>query len=122
MQPNPKRATSNRLGANRFEAFEVALALARALRGPLKRIKTHDSAMETQIRKAGSSVAQNLAEGRRRAGKDRLHHYRIAAGSADEIAAALQVAEAWGYLEPALIREPLELIDRVLAMTWRLTH
>ena len=78
--------------------------------------------METPIRRAGSSDAQNFAEGRRRAGKDKLHHYRIAAGSADEIAAALRVAEAWGYLDAATIREPLELIDRVLAMTWKLTH
>ena len=96
--------------------------MIRSLRGPLERIKTRDPAMETQIRKAGSSVAQNLAEGRRRAGKDRLHHYRIAAGSADEVVAALRVAEAWGYLEPAKSREPLELLDRVLAMSWRLTH
>jgi len=117
MHPNPKRAAPNR-----FEAFDVSLEMIRSLRGPLARIKTRDAPMDTQIRKAGSSVAQNLAEGRRRVGKDRLHHYRIAAGSADEVAAALRVAEAWGYLEPAAIRKPLELLDRILAMAWKLTH
>ena len=96
--------------------------MIRSLRGPLARIKTRDAAMETQIRRAGSSVAQNLAEGRRRTGKDRLHHYRIAAGSADEVVAALRVAEAWDYVDLPMITQSLELLDRVLAMTWKLTH
>ena len=84
-------------------------------------------------------MAQDLAEGRTRAGKDRLHHHHITAGNADVVAAARRgrtrtsgpprhlsvldvVAEAWGYLEPAAIREPLELLDRILAMTWKLTR
>ena len=46
----------------------------------------------------------------------------LPAGSADEVRAALRVAEAFGYLEPAAIEEPLQLVDRVLAMLWRLTR
>lgn len=64
----------------------------------------------------------NLAEGRRRHGKDRIHLWRVAAGSADEVVAGLRVAEAFGYVKPATGAEALALCDRVLAMLWRLTR
>ena len=44
------------------------------------------------------SVVLNLAEGNRRRGQDRVHLFRVAAGSAAEVQAGLDVAEAWGYL------------------------
>jgi len=46
----------------------------------------------------------------------------VAAGSADEVAASLRVAEALGCLDGASIARALALGDRVLAMLWRLTH
>lgn len=105
-----------------FDAFDVAVQMVRALRQPVARIAEHDASLAVQLRRAASSVPLNLSEGRRRAGKDRRHLWRIAAGSADEVAACLRVAEAWGYLESERFAEPLRLCDRVLAMTWRLTH
>jgi len=106
----------------RFDAFEISIVLIRSLRAALTRLATHDASLATQLRRAAASVPLNLNEGRRRTGKDRLHFWRIAAGSADEVRAALRVAEAFGYLEPAAIEEPLQLVDRVLAMLWRLTR
>jgi len=49
-----------------------------------------------------------------------MQFFRIAAGSAAEVRATLEVALAWGYLDAA----PLAAaeVDRVLAMLWRLTH
>jgi len=105
-----------------FEAFDVSLELVRSLREVVRRIAQVDRALADQIRRAAASVPLNLGEGSRRSGRDRRHHWRVAAGSADEVRAALRVAEAWGYVEPALVAEPLNLCDRVLAMTWRLTH
>jgi len=105
-----------------FDAFEVALQLVRSLRVPMEVVARRDPALVDQLRRAGSSVPLNIGEGRRRAGRDRLHHYRVAAGSADEVAAALRTAEAWGYLAAEAIAEPLSLCDRLLAMLWRLTH
>ena len=67
-------------------------------------------------------MALNIGEGRRRTGKDRLHLWRVAAGSADEVATALRVAEAFGYLREGDVAAPLKLCDRVLAMLWRLTR
>ena len=64
----------------------------------------------------------NIAEGSRRTGKDRLHFWRIAAGSAAEIRTALRVSEAWGDLDPRKTSNAHELLDRILAMLWRMTH
>ncbi len=105
-----------------FEALEVALQALRSLRGVVETVGRKDRALEQQLRKALSSVPMNLGEGRQRTGRDRLHLYRVAAGSADEVCVALRVAEAWGYVEIDDVAEGLELLDRVLAMTWRLTH
>ena len=81
-----------------------------------------DPKLTDQLKRAASSVPLNLSEGRRRRGQDRVHHYRIAAGSANELLVSLQVAEAWGYLRPDDVEEVIELIDQVLAMLWRLTE
>ena len=105
-----------------FDVLEVSLALIRSLQSPLSVVRTRDSKLYSQIRTAASSVALNISEGNMRAGKDRIHLWRVAAGSAAEVRTALRVAEAWGDLDPATITRPLELLDRVEAMLWKLTH
>ena len=105
-----------------FQVLEVSYELNRSLRPVLERLRLRDRSAVDQIRRAGASVSQNLAEGNQRGGKDRPALWRVAAGSAAEVRAALRVAEAFGDLDTAAIEKPLELVDRVLAMTWKLTH
>ena len=105
----------------RFEVLEVSLQAIRLLRGPLVRVQSRDPRLGAQLRASASSVALNIAEGDRRRGKDRQHHFRIAAGSADESRVALEVATAWGYLGESDAAEVQALLDRVLAMLYRLT-
>ena len=69
-----------------------------------------------------SSIAANVGEGSRRVGKDRLHFFRIAAGSAEEARAHLRVALAWGYLRDEQVEAALRLIDRQLRLLWGLTR
>ena len=78
----------------RFEVYEMALQMVHALRPAVERIRLHDRDLALQLKRAGSSVPGNIAEGTRRAGQDRLHHYRIAAGSAGEVRFHLTVAMA----------------------------
>ena len=106
----------------RFEAYEVALELAAALAPALTSLARRDSSLASQLRRAAASVPLCLAEGARRTGKDRLHLYRVAAGSAAEVRAALAVARAWSFATAAQLAAPEALLDRVLAMLWRLTH
>ena len=105
-----------------FHAFDVAIEMIRQLREPLTAIVARDPALAEQLRRAAASVPLNLSEGRRRHGRDRIHLWRVAAGSADEVAAGLRVAEAWGHLDTASTAPALALCDRILAMLWRLTH
>ena len=62
----------------------------------------------------------NLGEGRRRFGKDRVHHFRIASGSNDEVRRVLDLAEAWGYVTPTA--SLLDKLDQEGAMCWTLSR
>jgi four helix bundle protein len=106
----------------RFHAYDYAVQIIRELAGPARAIAGKDPDLGRQLRKAAQSIALNLAEGRRRAGKDRLHHFRVAAGSADEVLAALDIAEAWGYVTAGATKNIRSLLDSELAMLYRLTH
>ena len=105
-----------------FDAHDRSLDLIRCLSSVLRRIRSRNRSLCDQIERALTSIPLNLAEGRQRVGKDRLHHYRVAAGSAAETGSALQVAEAYGYCTHKDLERALELLDRVRAMLYRLTH
>jgi four helix bundle protein len=105
-----------------FDAYEISLQLARSLRPHLARLRARDASLTNQLTRALTSVPLNLSEGRKRAGKDRTHLFRIAAGSVAEVRACLDTAEALGYLEREPLIESLALIDRMQAMCWGLTH
>ena len=77
-----------------FHVYGAALALVSGLRPVLGQLRTKDRALTDQLKRAASSVALNIAEGNRRAGQDRLQFFRIAAGSAAEVRAAMDVARA----------------------------
>jgi four helix bundle protein len=83
----------------RFDAYDAALEMERAARGPIECMRMKDASLAAQMTRSATSVPLNIREGCRRVGKDRLHLYRVAAGSADEMVASLEVAEALGYLE-----------------------
>ena len=104
----------------RFDALEVALEAVREVAGIEKLVG--DADLARQMRRAVVSVALNLAEGNRRRGRDRLQLFRVAAGSADEVVTALRIAEALGSVNAEQVAPSLALLDRVLAMTWRLTR
>ena len=105
-----------------FEALETAHRMIQALSGPVQGLQRRDPDLHRQIKRAANSVTMNLAEGRRRAGKDRLHLWRVAAGSAAEVRSALRNGIDWGDLEPKQLEPALELLDRVIAMTWTMTR
>ena len=105
-----------------FEALEISIQAVAAMRAPVEKLRTRNAGLYKQIVEAGSSLPMNLSEGRRRIGMDRLHHFRIAASSAEESHTGLRVAVAWGQLEAREVEPALELLDRVLRIIWRLTH
>jgi four helix bundle protein len=105
-----------------FDALEVAVQLASALREPLRRLRTRDRRLATQATDALNSVGLNVNEGRGRGGRDTVQHFHIALGSARELHTALRLAEAWGHLDPATLAPGRALLDREMAMLRRLTR
>lgn len=105
-----------------FHAFELSLSLITALVPLVARIEQCDRDLGRQLRKAASSVSLNLGEGRRRTGRDRIHLWRVADGSAEETRVCLHVAAAWGYIDVADADKALALADQILAICWTLTR
>ena len=105
-----------------FQALQLAFELAQELGPLLARLQQHDRDLSNQLRRAVTSIPSCLSEGSQRTGKDRLQLYRISAGSAAEVKVQLQLAVAWGYLETERAARALVLVDRVVAITWRLTR
>ena len=105
---------------NKFVAYTNALELLRTLRPIVTALKAHDADAADQLTRAGTSVLNNIAEGLRREGKDRLRFYRFAHGSANEIRAVLDGADAWGW--PIEATQARAVLDRELGLLWGLTH
>lgn len=103
-----------------FIVYNVALELVRSLRPIVAELRTHSSNIADQIERAGTSLVLNLGEGNRRAGKDRRRFFVMSQGSASEILAALDVADAWGWIVEA--RAVRALLDRERALLWGLVH
>ncbi len=105
---------------NNFVVYNVALELVRTLRPIVAALREHSSNIADQIERAGTSLVLNLGEGNRRAGKDRRRFFVMAQGSASEILAALDVADAWGWIVDA--QAVRALLDRERALLWGLVH
>jgi four helix bundle protein len=101
-----------------FHASEVAMQIGSHVRPVVETVRRHDADLADQIYRAVKSLVLNAAEGGRRGGKDRGYHFRIAAGSAAELAAGVRFAVDWGFCAPQ--PELFALVDRELAMLWRL--
>ena len=119
---NPEVTMHEHQRSTRFDALEkattgagIAISLAMRVPAPLKPIAD-------QVIRSASSVPANLAEGAGPSGRDRLHHWRIAYGSAKEVDTHLRLLEGTGALDPLQAEASLNLFDDVRAMTWRLLH
>lgn len=103
-----------------FIALDVSYRLIEALTEIVPVIQRSDRDLADQIRRAATSVSLNLAEGQRSMKGNRQKHYAIAHGSANEVKAGLFVAKAWGWIEDS--DRALAIMDRLLALLWKLTH
>ena len=101
--------------AKAVEAAGIAISIALKVPAPLR-------SLADQVIRSASSVPANLSEGHGRAGRDRLHHYRIAYGSAKEVDTHLRLLIGAGAIDPMRANRSLRLFDDVRATTWRLLH
>jgi four helix bundle protein len=79
----------------------------------IRSIERNDRDLASQLKRAASSVALNLAEGSGSFGGVRTQRYRTALGSARETMSSLLVAERFGYVE-AVPKELVAQMNRVI--------
>ena len=101
---------------------DLSLQMVAAVRPLVARIKRQDRSLADQLVRAASSVCLNTAEADYSDPGNKRARLFTAAGSANETRAALRVAVAWSYCAPKDAEPALALLDRIVAILWRLTH
>jgi four helix bundle protein len=101
--------------------YSIAIEMVRELRPLMERIGTKDPNLADQLRRAATSVPLNLHEGAYSQGRNVRARFHNALGSAAEVRACLDVAEALGYVED-VGPELRDTIDRVVATLHRLAR
>ena len=101
--------------------YAVAIEMVRGVRPLMDRIGKRDSNLADQLRRAVASVPLNLHEGAYSQGGNVRARYHNALGSAAEVRACLDVAEALGYVEDV---DPTlrDMVDHVVATLHRLAR
>jgi len=102
--------------------LEHALAVITLARPHVEIIARRDRDLASQLRRALSSIALNLAEGAgNQAGNARLRH-ATALGSLYEARAALRVAVAWAYISGESAADVLEGLNTLGARVYGLAR
>ena len=91
-----------------LEAAGIAISLVMRVPAPLK-------SLADQVIRSASSVPANLSEGHGRSGRDRMHHWRIAYGSAKEVDTHLRLLTGAGAIDTAQAATAIQLFDEVRA-------
>ncbi len=119
---NPEVTMHQNQQPNRFDALDKAISAAGISIELVMRVPTALRPLADQVIRSASSVPANLAEGSGRAGRDQLHYWRIAYGSAKEVDTHLRLLAGAGAVDRSTAASVLQLFDDVRAMTWRLLH
>ncbi|MDI3286352.1 four helix bundle protein [Polyangium sp. 15x6] len=101
--------------------YEVVLAMAGDAGRIAERIERKDRDLARQLRRAAQSVALNVAEGMGSLSGHKRQRYSTALGSAREVLACVQVAQAMRYIE-SVNPTVLDRMDHVIATLGRLVY
>ncbi len=105
-----------------FQVEELSLELIEALAPLIPRLKQRDKDLAGQLRRAASSVGLNCAEAAFSDPGNRRARLFTAAGSASETRHALRQAVAWRSITAADAERALALLQRIIAILWRMTR
>lgn len=104
--------------------WQRAMQLAKLLYRLTQQFPREESTgLTSQLRRAGVSIASNIAEGSGRGTRNDYRSFlRMARGSALEIQTQLLLARDLGFGIPAQITEAEELADEISRTLWAITH
>jgi four helix bundle protein len=103
-----------------MRVHEQAMKVVRMVAGHADAVGRHDRDLLNQLKRATSRVPLNVAEGLGHKGGNREQRFHTALGSAREVAACLDVAVAWGYVNGEA--EVIDEVDHLVRMLFRLVH
>jgi len=110
----PERAQQGE-ATTTLRIYTDTLTTIRALRPVIAKISQSDSDLARQMRRALTSIPLNIAEGEGRKNGLARVRFQTAMGSANEVRACLEVADALGYVElDAGLVDALDRIARTL--------
>ncbi|WP_170229925.1 four helix bundle protein [Polyangium fumosum] len=104
-----------------LKIYSVTIEMLRRLRPVIEKIGGKDANLADQLRRAATSVPLNLHEGAYSQGRNERARWHTAMGSAAEVRACLDVAEALGYVE-AVDHGLRDSLDHIIATLYRLTQ
>jgi len=119
---NPEVTMHDTQQSTGFDALDKATAAAGITISLAMRVPAPLKPIADQVLRSASSVPANIAEGAGRSGRDRLHHYRIAYGSAKEVDIHLRLLLGTGAFTDSRAENAIHLFDDVRAIIWRLLH
>jgi len=109
------------LNHHRLHCYRLTLELARTVPTLLARWPKGSSDLADQFKRALSSVLLNIAEGNgRMSPKDRRRFFAIARGSASEVGALIDIAEAYGLLSSETASKWQDTILQIVKMVSKL--
>ena len=102
--------------------YRDALDMARDAAVVARAIERRDGDLARQLRRAATSVVLNIAEASGVSGGNRRQRHHSALGSAQEVVACFDVAEAMAYIAPVRgeVRSRLDMIVGTLTNVLRL--
>jgi four helix bundle protein len=100
----------------------MSVQMIQSLRTLIGRIKARDKSLADQLTRAASSVCLNIAESQHSDPGNRRARLFTASGSASESLMAVRVAVAWGYVSESEGRASVALLNRILAVLWKMTR
>jgi four helix bundle protein len=100
----------------------LSLELIEVLQPLVVRIKQRDRSLADQLVRAATSVSLNIAESNYSDPGNKRARRFTAAGSANEVRAALRLAVAWRYCSVVQVQEALARVDRIIGMLWKLSR
>jgi len=104
-----------------LKIYDVVLVMTGDTAGIADRIERKDRDLARQMRRAVQSVALNVAEGMGSLSGHKRQRYSTALGSAREVLACVQVAQAMRYIDTVDARV-LDRMDHVIATLARLVY
>lgn len=103
-----------------LEIYAVTIEMVRALRPVVEQVGRRDASLADQLRRAAASVPLNVNEGAYAQGGNARSRFYSALGSAAEVKACLDVAEAFGYV--AVDAGLRAMVERVIGTLYRLVR